>query len=233
MPPHWKNCASVSMSLVTRATSPPRRSSPWSARLKRWMWPISRSRKSYSARSLRTLSRYDAWRNATPEINTATAPKAARRATRPTSTGSPVDWPTMPLSIACWMRIGTTTRPPDPRAASSERDPQSVAQDGRRGQAATNRGDRAFVGVDAGREPHAHDAPARSASKASTISRYSATVSSNSSCEPWPAIRPSARNTTSSASAIVDGREAMRSTVASSVVRSRSRIDRFGGRIER
>ena len=41
-PPHWKNWASVSMSLVTRATSAPRRSSLWSARLIRWMCEMSR-----------------------------------------------------------------------------------------------------------------------------------------------------------------------------------------------
>ena len=42
--PHEKNCDRVSMSLVTRATSDPFRSSPWSARLSLWMCSNSRTR---------------------------------------------------------------------------------------------------------------------------------------------------------------------------------------------
>ena len=50
------------MSLVTRATSAPRRSSLWSARLIRWMCSIKRVRRSLSACSLRTPSRTTAVR---------------------------------------------------------------------------------------------------------------------------------------------------------------------------
>ena len=74
------------MSLVTRATRAPRRSSLWSARLMRWMWAISRARRSYSACSLRRPSRTTAVRWATPAITRATAAMAASTATRPTRT---------------------------------------------------------------------------------------------------------------------------------------------------
>src|SRR3954447_9084846 len=56
---------------------------------------------------------------------------------------------------------------------------------------------------------------ARSCSKASINSRYSGTVTNSSSCRPWATTRPSARYSTSSANAIVDGREATATTVAS------------------
>ena len=47
------------MSLVTRATSAPRRSSLWSARLSRWMCSNRRTRSPYSASSLRRPRRRD------------------------------------------------------------------------------------------------------------------------------------------------------------------------------
>ena len=58
--PHCVNWASVSMSLVTRATSAPRRRSVWSAIDSRWMWAKVRTRRLRSRLSsaARTSRRY-------------------------------------------------------------------------------------------------------------------------------------------------------------------------------
>ena len=78
------------------------------------MWAISRARNRYSACSLRRPSRTTAVRWASEAMNSATAPITASTATKPRSTPPS---PTMPLSIACCSRIGTTTRPVAPTAA--------------------------------------------------------------------------------------------------------------------
>ena len=128
-PPHWKNWASVSMSLVTRATSAPRRSSLWSARLSRWMWAISRARRSYSACSLRRAEAHDgrALGDGGDDQRDGGDRRPARRRSRRARSPSS----TMPLSIACCRRIGTTTRPVAPTAARHHVSAEPLAQHGR------------------------------------------------------------------------------------------------------
>ena len=77
---------------------------------------MSRSRRSYNARSLRSPSLIDACRREIPDTMIATAPTMAILTIRSKRT-SPLS-SSMPLSIACWMRIGTTTLPAAATAAN-------------------------------------------------------------------------------------------------------------------
>ena len=81
------------------------------------MCSTNRVRRSLSACSLRTPSRITAVRWQIAAMATAASAISPHPITKSTRTSS---WPTMPRSIACWIRIGTTTRPPAPIAASTQ-----------------------------------------------------------------------------------------------------------------
>ena len=114
IPPQEKNWLSVSTSLVMRDTRAPRRSSAWSAIESRWMWAKARPRRPYSASSLRVERRATAVRLAMVAMRMPTAAITASRTMTSIWTSPSVK----PLSMACWMRIGTMIRPPAPRKAS-------------------------------------------------------------------------------------------------------------------
>ena len=124
------------MSLVTRATSAPRRSSLWSARLSRWMWPISRPRRWNSASSLRVPRRTTAWRWAIPEMTRATAAISAEH-------GDEADADASVADDAAVDRLLQQDRHDDPPDGADDRqhprDAEALAQDRRLLQAAPDR----------------------------------------------------------------------------------------------
>ena len=176
-------------------------------------------------------------------------PRARRRRSARTTRRTPMSTPSspsMPWSIACWITIGTTTRPPAPTAASNHVSPRPWRSTG-----ASSRPrpiawwPRSDPSAQSSRPSPAPDvaraavvsraqrhATLRSVSNASTSSRYVAhRRASARSCGPCASMRPPARNTTSSASAIVDGRDATITTVvpASAVRRLSSTASSVAG----
>ena len=147
-----------------------------------------------------------------------------------------------PLSIDCWTRIGTTMRPPAPTNASSDGEPGALAQLGAGPPAA--RRSRALQSSRAPGRPRApvvELAAARRSCRAPValvgldqVAVAGADRASRSAWRPWATTRPSTRNTTSSARAMVDGRLA--TIDGRDAVRARAREagedQRLGGRVE-